>query len=97
MLFRSTYLRHRQTKGAATDMFGLPPLRHTPTLPKAVGPAGIGPSAQFEGGNLLRRNGGAYAPRSLNFQTGDAEPLGFVGQVVLDAGTTPGLPRFSHS
>jgi hypothetical protein len=23
----------RQTKGAATDMFGLPPLRHTPTLP----------------------------------------------------------------
>jgi hypothetical protein len=37
---------------------------------KAVGPAKIGPSAQFEGGNLLRRNGGAYAPRSLNFQTG---------------------------
>jgi hypothetical protein len=37
---------------------------------KAVGPAGIGPSAQFEGGNSLRRNGGAYAPRSLNFQTG---------------------------
>jgi hypothetical protein len=26
-------VRHRQTKGAATDMFGLPPLRHTPTLP----------------------------------------------------------------
>jgi hypothetical protein len=27
----------------------------------------------------------------------DAEPLGFVGQVVLDAGTTPGLPMFSQS
>src|SRR6266850_3645376 len=26
-------VRHRQTKGAATDMFGLPPPRHTPTLP----------------------------------------------------------------
>src|SRR5260370_37082548 len=24
---------HRQTKGAATDMFGLQPLRYTPTLP----------------------------------------------------------------
>jgi hypothetical protein len=29
-------MRHRQTKGAATDMFGLPPLRHTPTLPSAA-------------------------------------------------------------
>ena len=27
-------VRHRQTKGAATDMFGLQPLRHTPTLPE---------------------------------------------------------------
>src|SRR6266436_1987045 len=26
-------VRHRQTKGAATDMFGLQPLRHTSTLP----------------------------------------------------------------
>ena len=26
-------LRHRQTKGAATDMPGLPPPRHIPTLP----------------------------------------------------------------
>src|SRR6516162_4167452 len=29
-------VRHRQTKRAATDMFGLPPLRHTPTLPDLV-------------------------------------------------------------
>src|SRR6516164_1291863 len=28
-------LRHRQTKGAATDMPGLPPTRHIPTLPEA--------------------------------------------------------------
>jgi hypothetical protein len=28
-------VRHRQTKGAATDMFGLQPPRHTSTLPKA--------------------------------------------------------------
>jgi hypothetical protein len=26
-------LRHRQTKGAETDMLGLTPPRHTPTLP----------------------------------------------------------------
>src|SRR5262245_21442842 len=26
-------VRHRQTKGAATDMFGLPPPRHISTLP----------------------------------------------------------------
>ena len=29
-------LRHRQTKEAETDMPGLPPPRHIPTLPKAV-------------------------------------------------------------
>jgi hypothetical protein len=27
-------LRHRQTKGAETDMPGLPPPRHIPTLPR---------------------------------------------------------------
>src|SRR5229473_4024389 len=31
-------LRHRQTKGAATDMPGLPPPRHIPTLPNSAGP-----------------------------------------------------------
>src|ERR1700720_3156119 len=31
-------VRHRQTKGAATDMFGLQPLRHTPTLPRRAIP-----------------------------------------------------------
>src|SRR5271169_5066575 len=30
-------LRHRQTKGAATDMPGLLPPRHIPTLPIAAG------------------------------------------------------------
>ena len=34
-------LRHRQTKGAATDMFGLQPPRHTPTLPSADLAGGI--------------------------------------------------------
>ncbi|MGD1039132.1 MAG: hypothetical protein ABR878_18660 [Roseiarcus sp.] len=27
-------VRHRQTKGAATDTFDLQPPRHTPTLPR---------------------------------------------------------------
>ena len=30
-------LRHRQTKGAETDMPGLPPPRHFPTLPNSAG------------------------------------------------------------
>ena len=29
-------LRHRQTKGAETDMPGLPPPRHFPTLPEEM-------------------------------------------------------------
>ena len=32
MNFQSQPLRHRQTKGAATDMLSLTPPRHTPTL-----------------------------------------------------------------
>jgi hypothetical protein len=31
-------LRHRQTKGAETDMPDLPPPRHIPTLPTCVDP-----------------------------------------------------------
>jgi hypothetical protein len=31
-------VRHRQTKGAATDMFDLQPPRHTSTLPQAAIP-----------------------------------------------------------
>jgi hypothetical protein len=31
-------LRHRQTKGAATDMVDLTPPRHIPTLPQAAVP-----------------------------------------------------------
>ena len=31
-------LRHRQTKGAATDMVDLTPPRHIPTLPKPAKP-----------------------------------------------------------
>jgi len=36
-------LRHRQTKGAATDMPGLLPPRHFPTLPRTDHP-GTGPN-----------------------------------------------------
>jgi hypothetical protein len=36
-------LRHRQTKGAETDMPGLPPPRHIPTLPGAVSPRHLHP------------------------------------------------------
>jgi len=34
-------LRHRQTKGAATDMVDLTPPRHIPTLPNSANPDGI--------------------------------------------------------
>jgi hypothetical protein len=40
-------VRHRQTKGAATDMFGLPSPRHTSTLPKIDGPAKPAPRSDF--------------------------------------------------
>jgi len=33
-------LRHRQTKGAATDMVDLTPPRHIPTLPNSADPDG---------------------------------------------------------
>src|ERR1700737_3957695 len=35
-------LRHRQTKGAATDMFYLTPPRHISTLPRSYGAGGKG-------------------------------------------------------
>src|SRR6516164_11794200 len=35
-------LRHRQTKGAETDMPSLPPPRHIPTLPRADPESGAG-------------------------------------------------------
>ena len=35
-VFFSNLLRHRQTKGAETDMPDLPPPRHFPTLPTAA-------------------------------------------------------------
>ena len=43
-------LRHRQTKGAATDMVDLTPPRHIPTLPKISVPrmAGIGASLPLD-------------------------------------------------
>src|SRR5438270_11892577 len=44
-------LRHRQTKGAATDMVDLTPPRHIPTLPRA------------DPGRLSRRNGATVRPR----------------------------------
>ena len=40
-------VRHRQTKGAATDMFVLPPPRHTPTLPIASSIAHVTASVEF--------------------------------------------------
>ena len=43
-------MRHRQTKGAATDMFGLQPPRHTPTLPRADLASALGQGS--EGGQV---------------------------------------------
>src|SRR5260370_11515720 len=54
-------LRHRQTKGAETDMPGLPPPRHFPTLPLIwhCGPAAlIRPSQPIDHG--FSDNGSSY-------------------------------------
>ena len=41
-------LRHRQTKGAATDMVDLTPPRHIPTLPPTVAIHLLEPKVAFE-------------------------------------------------
>jgi hypothetical protein len=57
-------VRHRQTKGAATDMFDLQPPRHISTLRLAAGAVGaakrpvLAPFASFETTPLNRRVGG---------------------------------------
>ena len=49
-------LRHRQTKGAATDMFYLKPPRHISTLPKPGLPP-WGPHVRFRRVQTLVREG----------------------------------------
>ena len=53
-------MRHRQTKGAPTDMFYLKPPRHISTLPKAT----------FEEGAVLAQSGrrvmGGYGMKMRN-------------------------------
>src|SRR5580700_7076833 len=54
-------LRHRQTKGAATDMVDLTPPRHIPTLPQET---------EIRGGEDLRNMGGARlgAVEAISFE-----------------------------
>src|SRR6516225_4396107 len=47
--------RHRQTKGAATDMFGLQPLRHISTLPDPADPR------RYRGRPAASQNGFVYS------------------------------------
>ena len=52
-------LRHRQTKGAATDMVDLTPPRHIPTLPSRAIPwprqqnRRVGRQAEFQAGDSM--------------------------------------------
>ena len=48
-------MRHRQTKGAATDMFGLQPLRHISTLPDPADPR------RYRGRPAASQNGFVYS------------------------------------
>ena len=50
-------LRHRQTKGAETDMPDLPPPRHFPTLPNSAGFSTIGKGRQWGTKTHSRRQG----------------------------------------
>src|ERR1700674_5167613 len=76
-------LRHRQTKGAETDMFSLQPPRHISTLPLAtVGPKKAacrdGPKAAVSGCSKTGRRGKLI--RSLGRQW--RGPRGFCGRAV---------------
>ena len=53
-------LRHRQTKGAETDMSGLPPPRHIPTLPP-LEPSGLALGNGQNGAIVLKKSGVAGA------------------------------------
>src|SRR5215813_7267305 len=58
-------MRHRQTKGAATDMFDLPPLRHISTLrtsPVAGRPAEGSPDGTDSGRSAWGSGTGLHAP-----------------------------------
>ena len=58
-------VRHRQTKGAATDMFDLPPPRHISTLrdPVAAGRPGEGPLTEPIAATQPRRQEPLFMPQ----------------------------------
>jgi hypothetical protein len=60
-------LRHRQTKGAATDMFSLQPPRHIPTLPRDLvddrAVSRLGPRTRC--GFMARRGGARVAGEAM--------------------------------
>ena len=57
-------LRHRQTKGAETDMPSLPPPRHIPTLPiSAVRRSCRVDCGQLDPGAVIRADPGESQPR----------------------------------
>jgi hypothetical protein len=55
-------LRHRQTKGAETDMPSLPPPRHIPTLPRADPSTGIQRQILSTSSNEIERSSGQILP-----------------------------------
>ena len=72
-------LRHRQTKGAATDMFYLTPPRHISTLPNPDVPP-WGPHVRFrrvqtlvrEGSPLVKLRNSAYLLLGFELRVGPA-------------------------
>ncbi len=68
-------LRHRQTKGAETDMPGLPPPRHIPTLPTSLS----------VGYRIGQRTFAAPSPIGCRAPILDPEPLdGLARESVMD-------------
>src|ERR1700680_3063619 len=79
-------LRHRQTKGAETDMPGLPPPRHIPTLPdSAVRPC--------YGEGRLRGNSRQITIPALPLRRGVVESSIQEDELSFPAGLTPAPGR----
>src|SRR6266404_2485089 len=84
-------LRHRQTKGAATDMFYLTPPRHISTLPWLRDNALTQPATPHVPVNVVRHGRSEQFFPVERSGTASESSWGMLGKVWLEIGTQWGL------